>query len=337
MTNTNPVRHCLTVVVAALTSLNGAYSNDPDKDLPRDSSSAVPGAARAELLQKSEGSPDRKTAANPVPKPVALIDGGKSPEHVLDLYLKAAIAGDHEAALLLFDPDVRSLFRTEMIVERTVIESTIVEHGSFGEPKFRIGGMLFLFAQRDIVRPRAMAILETRRVDDGKTVLTVVTTEKSYHDDGDIKTIRQFLAVRSRERWYLFRPLGTLLNTLRADESAESVIRVLRGAKTPLRESADFEECYDVPIETIHQQIVLLAQGDRVPAMEEQAMMARRQYEAAVTRLIRGDIESREHFRKSVTSATAGFTKVMEEQAELLRTLLAKLQKLRPLSETDKE
>ncbi|MEZ6061094.1 MAG: hypothetical protein R3C19_12080 [Planctomycetaceae bacterium] len=327
----NVVRQLLVVCAAVVITVYGTHSNADDEHPPALTGSVSSNTAPGNSPQDSEREPAEEEH---VPPQVELIDGGTSPANALKLYAQAAAAGDHEAALLMFDPGVRSLFRTEMIVERTLFESTISEYATFGEPDFELGGTLQLYAQRDLVRPRSAKILETRRIDDDRTVMTVLTTEKSYNDDEDMRVIRQYVAVRMNDRWYLFRPLGSLIQLMRAFEPDTSILRILSYADEPLRESADFEERYEVPIETIHEEVVKLAKDEQVAAMEAKAITARRRFDSAITRLIRGDITSRGDFKKSVDSETLGLDSVVEQQLNLLKALVTNLQNLLPPQQT---
>ena len=140
----------------------------------------------------------------------------------------------------------------------------------------------------------------------------MLTTEQSYHEDANIHIVRQFLTTRRTNKWYVFRPIGTLMICLREpsfmlqDEETGSTavsvdefapVSLLRGftglTETPIREDADFEVKYLLPIETIHGHLLQAAQNPHIEKCEKLAEQMRRYFSTVVNRATRGEYKSR--------------------------------------------
>ncbi|MEZ6061879.1 MAG: hypothetical protein R3C19_16160 [Planctomycetaceae bacterium] len=204
-----------------------------------------------------------------------------------------------KATLLMFDPGVRSLFRTEMIVERTLFESTISEYATFGRRISNSGRCNF--TRNDLVRPRSAKILETRRIDDDRTVMTVLTTEKSC-DDEDIRVIRQYVAVRMNDRWYLFRPLGSLIQLMPLKPRHEHPANLELHADEPLRESAVSKTLTSPHRNRSTKKSSSWQKTNRLPRWKQKPSPHSPAIRFRDHASIRGDITSRRDFKKSVDS-----------------------------------
>lgn len=284
--------------------------------------------------KKAKVSPPEKTAAkNPVPVAMLpLVDGAKSPQEAISIYVKAAIAGDAEAALLMLDPAVRDYYQIEIVSEELVIQSRLIQEAAFGNVK-PLGGVATLFARRSLLRPKKIRILETRKINDEKIAFTVLVTEKSYHSEGDQTVIRELLCLQCNQRWHLFLNLGVMTQLLREFGSKEGLTEVLRSSKQPLRENADYQVRYKVPLETIHQHIANLSRSPEIAELLKTAQAGHRHYKSVVNRFMRGDITSRDQFRTSLEPAYSIVDKVMTERMDLTLAVIDQLQSLRTKSE----
>lgn len=243
---------------------------------------------------------------------VDLIDGADSAEAAIATFVAASRVADDTAALLMIDPPIRRLLIPDIALERVAVDSVFLEHAMFGEDKNDFGGILFHFSLRDLVRVQSIRILETHTIDSNRVVFTVLTTEQSYHEDANIHNVRQFLTIRRSGKWYVFRPIGTLMICLREpsfmlqDEEAGStavsvdefapvsLLRRFTGlTETPIREDADFEVKYFLPIETIHEHLVQAAQNPHIEKCEKFADQTRRYFSTVVNRAKRGEYKSR--------------------------------------------
>ncbi len=262
---------------------------------------------------------------------VELLDGASSAEAALNAMVAASNAGDDQAVMLMVDPAIRSLFRPEIVLERYAIHSSILERGLFGKRKFEVGSMLFWFTLRDMVRIRSIKLLETRIVDDKRVVFTVLTTEKSYHQDKHFQAVRHFLAIQRSDRWYVFRPFGLMLSLFagRMPEALRDkqlpVVRVHKpAAERKNREDAQFEVEYLLPIEVIHEYLVQAANDPKIKEYNQIADKLQRTYASIVNRAIRGDYRS----RSELMAAMAPLEQWVETLAATTGSLLTGLPKL---------
>ena len=268
------------------------------------------------------------------PVVVDLQDGAASPDAALAAYVAASDAGDDEAALLMVDPPTRRLFALEMAMERYAIHSTILERAIFGERQFEVGGMLFLSAGRDLVRVRSIKQLAKRVVDENRVVFTVLTTEKSYHDDGDIHNVREYLAIRRSGKWYIFRPFGLLSMVLRepgfagVSEDQPPFLRVKRNSEeTPNREDADFEVEYLVPLEVIHEHLVQLADDPGIEQCQQLAEKINRYFTSVGNRAIRDDYANRAELSKALAPVEDWFDELHDKWGDALSLKISELAK----------
>lgn len=260
-----------------------------------------------------------------------LADGAESPEKAIDAYVKASVIGDIEAAVLMFDPLARDLFLPELIFQQIHIETKLLENSHFGEaPKPFVRGFSFLFADRDLVRIESARILERRNIDKTRVAFTVITTEQSYHDDKKLNNIRQMLTVRRDGRWYVFRMIGHINNTLRMsltdDLGKDTIILVIaRGDFEKLRESADYEERFLIPIETVHQHMVTFNQQPKVAQLNKQVRTVKRYTQVLKSRLIRGDFKTHKQYIAAAKIVTDACETEFETHIDLLLPALIKL------------
>lgn len=273
-------------------------------------------------------------AAASLPVPVDLQDGAASSQAALTAYVAASSVGDEEAALLMVDPPIRHLLIPEMAIERHAFQSTIIERAMFGKREVEFGGMLFYCAGRDLVRVRSIKQLDSRVVDDDRVVVTVLTTEQSYHGLGDINIVRQYLTIRRSGRWYLFRPFGLITQWLREplplteqDELPPLIGLKRNSEKTPNREDAIFEIEYMVPIEVIHEHLVLMAHDPAIEECQQVAEKLNRYYASVVNRTIRGDYPERAELLKALTPISAWTNELNEKWGLVLQSGIQALAK----------
>lgn len=266
---------------------------------------------RAAAAQPAPLSPIEQVQHDDPPLPlsgvVELLDGASSAKSALNAMVSASNAGDDQAVMLLIDPAIRPILRPNVAVERFAVDSSILERGLFGEKQFNVGGMLFWFTLRDLVRIRSVKLLSKRVVDDKRVVFTVLTTEKSYHEDEHIHTVRHFLAIQRSGRWYLFRPFGMLASLLEGTiptvDPKEKVplLRVHRSSdERTNREDAEYEVEYLLPIELIHEHLVQAANDPKIKEYNQIAEKLRRCYDSIVSRAKRGDYRSRSELNAAI-------------------------------------
>ncbi|TWT74118.1 hypothetical protein [Allorhodopirellula solitaria] len=260
------------------------------------------------LMAQAGGTP--RLFADDPPAPSGLVElrsGADSAEAALDAMVAASNTGDDQAAMLMIDPAIRPLLRPNIAIERFAIDSYLFEIGMFGEPDGNVGGILFWFTLRDLVRIRSVKLLETRVVDDKRVVFTVLTTEKSYHGEEHIHKVCQFLAIQRSDRWYLFRPFGMLSHLLQgrspmsSSDEQLSLLLVHRPCdERTNREDADYELEYLLPIELIHEHLVAAAKDPKIKEYNEIAENVQRSYNNIVNRAKRGDYESRSQLKSAM-------------------------------------
>ncbi|PHQ34289.1 hypothetical protein CEE69_16020 [Rhodopirellula bahusiensis] len=238
---------------------------------------------------------------------VELLDGADSAEAALKAMVAASNAGDDQAAMLLVDPAIRPLLLPSIAIERYAIDSYFLETRAFGEDKKFRGGQLFHFTLRDLVRIRSIKQLEKRLVDDKRVVFTVLTTEKSYHEEKHIHNVRSFLAIQRSDRWYLFRPFGELTNLLCGIDPWQDTnepVKLLQVHQSDdehsNRKNADYELEYRLPIELIHEHLVEAASAPEIKGANQLASRLQRHYDSIVNRAKRGDYQSRRELKDAM-------------------------------------
>lgn len=292
---------------------------------------AQPSAIDIDQLKVQTGSElDRQQKeAKPTTLPIVVerLDGAPNAEAALNAMVAASNAGDHDAAFLLVDPEIRPLLIRNIAIERFAIESAILERAFFGERDFEVGGMLFVFTRRDLVRIRTVKLLETRAVDDQRVVFTVLTTEKSYADE-HIHNVRQFLAVERSGKWYLFRPFGMLTQVLREmslgsnEAKSKSMLETKRSTPdSPNRENAEYEIQYHVPIEAIHECLTKAAKHPGFSKCRRLAEKLDRSLESVKHRAIRDDYSTRGEMLAALKPAKAWLEELADIDCELEQAL----------------
>ncbi|MCR9206720.1 MAG: hypothetical protein NXI28_00720 [bacterium] len=238
---------------------------------------------------------------------VELLDGAESAEAALNAMIAASNAGDDQAAMLLVDPAIRPLLLPSIAIERYAIDSLFFKTGAFGEDNEFRGGQLFHFTLRDLVRIRSIKQLEKRLVDDKRVVFTVLTTEKSYHEEKHIHNVRSFLAIQRSDRWYLFRPFGELTNLLCGIDPWQDTnepVKLLQVHQSDdehsNRKNADYELEYRLPIELIHEHLVEAASAPEIKGANQLASRLQCHYDSIVNRAKRGDYQNRSELKDAM-------------------------------------
>lgn len=291
---------------------------------------SIEGSPVAVLQQKSSRS-DADVASKQHDEPpaavglVQLLDGAASARDALNAMVAASNAADAEAALLLVDPAIRPLLRPDIALETFAMDATVLQRAMFEEPRFPIGGNLFWFTYRDLIRTRSLKLLDTRIVDERRVVFTVLTTERSYHEDKHIHILRHYLAVQRSGRWYLFRPFGLLSAVLRArmptalPREQTAVMRVHEPSeKRQNTENADYETEYLLPIELVHEHLVQAAKGREIQQANKIAAELHRSVNYLVGRARRGDYRSRSDLNAAMNPLETLAEKLQESTHSLI-------------------
>ncbi|MCR9200186.1 MAG: hypothetical protein NXI04_16245 [Planctomycetaceae bacterium] len=263
------------------------------------------------LRSRTDRKPAKDRADIKVPpppaEPVPLLDGAPTARAALDAMVAASSAGDEEAALMLVDPAIRPLMMPDIAIERVAIDSILLEHACFGEPEFSLGGILFWFTLRDLVRIRSLEVQETRVVDENRVVFTVKTVEKSYHSDEHHQVPRQILTVRREGKWYVFRPYGLLVTLLRGEvlqlpDNSPPPIVVYHESKEQDKADVKGRIEYLIPIEIVHEHLAKAATAPKFREFEVKARRIERQFRSVVARAKRGDFKTREELKAALNS-----------------------------------
>lgn len=274
---------------------------------------------------------DRPDIAVPPPpaEPVPLLDGAPTARAALDAMVAASSAGDEEAALMLVDPAIRPLMVPDITIERIAIDSILLERACFGERQPEIGGMLFWFTLRDLVRIRSLKVQETRVVDEDRVVFTVQSVQKGYHSDRHDWVPHQILTVRRKGKWYVFRPYGLLVSLLRG-----KVLQAPHNSPPPIivyHEPAEEDDSdgggrieYLIPIEIVHEHLAKAAKAPRFREFEVTARKIERQFRSVVARAKRGDFKT----RGELASALNRFEDKWDQFAEVNPILMPGIKKL---------
>jgi len=204
-----------------------------------------------------------------VPETVELLDGADSAEDALTAFVAASKAADDQAALLMVDPPIRRLLYPEIVIEKTTMDSTVMELAMFGEDKNAIGGILFHCAQRELINIQSIEVIHKSAVDADRIIFTILSTGPSYHNDGDMRIVQDFLAIRRSEKWYVFIPLGIMKHLFRMNTDAANggveLLDVRRGTdEKPNRRNADFEMVFSVPFEKVHAELVRASESAEI-------------------------------------------------------------------------
>lgn len=216
----------------------------------------------------------------------------------------ASNAGDEEAALMLVDPAIRPLMVPDITIERIAIDSVLLEHACFGKPKFPLGGMLFWFTLRDLVRIRSLEVQDTRVVDENRVVFTVQTVQKGYHSDRHNRIPAQILTVRREGKWYVFRPYGLLVTlligkVLQAPNNSPPPILVYHEPSED-DSNANGRIEYLIPIEIVHEHLAKAAAAPKFHEFEVTARSIERQFRNIVARAKRGDFKTRDELKSAL-------------------------------------
>lgn len=203
----------------------------------------------------------------------------------------------------MVDPPIQKLLIPEIVIERSAIDSMIIDQAFFGEDKQRVSGILFHFAWRDLINLKSAEILETRIVDENRVVFTVYSTEWSYHDDGDTTTVQDILAVRRSEKWYVVRLFGMLTHYFRgndaeSDKTKRPLLQSKNGAAgVPNRRNADYQLQFNLPIEFIHAELVECSKSKQMTECLALASQLQRHFKSVENQAKRGRIKSRADWR----------------------------------------
>ena len=125
-----------------------------------------------------------------------------------------------------------------------------------------------------------------------------------------------------------------MVNLFREPESGGCLIEVLRDSKErSLRENADYEVRYHVPLETIHQHLASLGKSREIAELLKMTQAGHRHYKSVMNRVMRGDIRTSEQFEAALEPAESIVEEVMTKRLELTSAVIKQLQSLRTKNE----
>jgi hypothetical protein len=272
---------------------------------------------------------------------VKLQSGADSPRAAVSAFVAASNAGDVEAALRLIDPQVLPLLQSEVLLEEYLLERHLLRNGVMTEqerksPSNNLGAFPVVYAKRDLLRTVQIDVLKERPSTAGpdRVLLDVDwklrswdPSDKDFPFDDIAVTI---LAVRREDRWYLFHPFGSIYATLLySDEyrtegtGAENAIHRGGKADTVLRSEqqdrpdADrrgiaFRVTYRVPIEVVHEQLVVAAQSAEAAELVRQAQNLVRFRNGLHNRVVRGDFRALADLDKALETGDAVFGSLVD-------------------------
>lgn len=249
---------------------------------------------------------------------VKLQAGAESPRAAVSAFAAASNAGDVEAALLLIDPCVRPLLQAEVLLEEYQIEIFLLRNILMSgkeqmSPLNNLGAIPLVYAKSDVVRSSQIDILKEQPSTAGNDRV-LFDVEWKAHSWSPSHEQRQFdcitvtvMAVRRGHRWYLFHPFGAVSRALvysdefgyEAAGRKEAELRI-GNANTVLRnerrQRPDLEWCsvafivtYQVPIEVVHEELVLAAQSAEVAELVKQTQNLIRFKNRLRNQVFRGD------------------------------------------------
>ena len=281
---------------------------------------------------------DSSTASSPaadkpvVPETVELLDGADSAEGALTAFLAASKAADDQAALLMVDPPIRRLLIPEIAIEKFAMDSVLIEHALFGEEKNAVGGILFCYAQRDLINIQGAKIINTRNIDDDRVIFTIDSTALSYDHDGTNRTVEEIMAIRRLGKWHVFKPFGIMtmafLNVASYQIETGPLLKEKRGTtESPNRLNADFELQFAVPFESVHAELVRCSESPETAECILLANRLERLKDSIVNRAKRGNYKTREDLKHAFGQADSFAEEIVTKQAEAFQPLLKNLTK----------
>ncbi len=280
------------------------------------------------------------------PKAVTLIelkDGAESPKEALLAFVAASQAADDEAALLMIDPQIRTLLRPEMEVEDVILELRKVELFYAGDRPEKLFGALrvlspivIAYASRDLANLNSAEILDSRTIDDSRVVFKTLTTQRSYHDDGTTRTVQEFLAIRSDRKWYVFRPIGMLIAYLRNDfgwsqtengETLPGILQIERNIPIADGKTADFVVSYRVSIESIHKELAAVAKSEAAVKNLRSAERLRRLMRVVELKARQGDFKNRKELQEAFKAVETSIDELIGNSVGLLTPSINRMAK----------